>query len=97
MSKMLISTCTYFLVFFELDLVLSTFNISTQKEVVRDVNALSALLYMFRIPAQATEAPVVLYLPGYQAASSDIVMRDRESSLGFLLAYYSQARLHGTQ
>ena len=41
---------------------------------------------MFRIPAQATEAPAVLYLPGYQAASSDIVMRDRESSLGFLLA-----------
>ena len=29
---------------------------------------------------------MVLYLHGYEAASSDIVMRDPDTSLGFLLA-----------
>ena len=42
--------------------------------------------YIFRIPSSSDGATPVLYLHGYEASSSDIVLKTRQASLGFLLA-----------
>ena len=39
-----------------------------------------------RIPSSVAGATPVLYLHGYEAASSDIVLRGRDTSLGYLMS-----------
>ena len=41
---------------------------------------------VFRIPSSDGGATPVLYLHGYESASSDIVLRGRDTSLGYLMS-----------
>jgi len=44
------------------------------------------ILAIHRIPSENSKATPVLYLHGYEAASSDIVIKDKSSGLGFILS-----------
>ena len=41
---------------------------------------------LLRIPSENSKATPVLYLHGYEAASSDIVIKDKSSGLGYILS-----------
>ena len=68
---MLINTWIIFLVLIDDSLELSIFNISTQKEVVSDVKALSALLYAAAISPKINTIPKNSPNPDLKAISGN--------------------------
>src|SRR6056300_2044645 len=86
----------FFLVFIDFELVISIFRISTQNEVVRDVNALSALLYAAAIRPNIKVIPKNSPSPDLNAICGNKrsvrgVLSTNGTVILFLLAYIKRS------